>query len=78
MATKIKVIVCHSFYGCDTGCCGHVVTFPDETTQFEFLHPYGDDRRQWAIEFAQDAVREKYGADHVADLDWDECEIMDD
>ncbi len=43
VADLVRVRVYHSGYGCDTGCCGHVVeiTMPDgkEKTRFEFDHP---------------------------------------
>lgn len=42
--------------------------------RFEFLHPYGDDHRK----FAEDLVRSTFGEEHVADLDWDNCVIVDD
>lgn len=73
----MKIVVLHSSYGCDTGCCGHVIQFydgDDVDEHFEFDHPYGRD----PLEFAKDLVTEQYGADHVKDLAWDECIISDD
>jgi hypothetical protein len=68
-----KVVVYHSSYGCDSGCCGHVVEMGD-SEQFAFSHPaYGDDYRK----FAEDLVREEFGEEHVADLDWAECRVSD-
>ena len=76
---RVKVVVLHQSYGCDTGCCGHIVTFPDgEESGFEFTHPYGDDHREWATKFALGVVVQKFGADHTADLDWERCEVSDD
>lgn len=71
-----KIVVYHAHYGCDSGCCGHTVeTDPDDGTgNFQFVHPYGDDH----LEFAQDMVRDHFGEDHVADLDWDNCIISED
>jgi len=72
-----KVIVYHSSYGCDTGCCGHVVELTEtderERSSFEFAHPYGEDE----LEFAKSLVRSVYGEEHVADLDWDNCLVSD-
>lgn len=72
----------HGGYGCDTGCCGHWVEIEDgsQIGSFEFGHPYGgrDDFRQWALELAQEKVSEKFGADHVADLDWENSQVLDD
>jgi hypothetical protein len=68
-----RVVVYHSYYGCDTGCCGHVVELGDRQV-FDFDHPFGRD----PIEFAKDMVQATFGEEHVADLDWDACEIVDD
>jgi len=69
------VLVYHSYYGCDTGCCGHIVRFEDEDNgHFDFGHPYGKDRLEWAKEL----LRETLGEDHVADLDWSQSVIVDD
>lgn len=73
----MKIVVYHTFYGCDTGCCGHVVETDDDNDmerRFLFSHPYGDDH----LKFAQELVHDEYGAEHVADLDWEECVICDD
>ena len=38
--------VVHDFYGCDTGCCGHIAYLCDENdniiaqSDFNFFHPY--------------------------------------
>jgi hypothetical protein len=34
-----RVIVYHTGYGCDTGCCGHKVVVGDQS-QFDFTHPW--------------------------------------
>jgi hypothetical protein len=70
MVARMKVVVFHAEYGCDTGCCGHVVRMGDEE-EFRFKHPYGADPRA----FAEELVREEFGEEHVADLDWDNCHI---
>lgn len=71
-----KYIVYHSYYGCDTGCCGHIVENEDETGhRFSFDHPWQDqDHRK----FAEDLLREEFGEEHVADLDWENCIISED
>jgi hypothetical protein len=57
------------------GCCGHVVEGGDEKqSRFSFVHPYGEDHR----EFARGLLREQFGEEHVADLDWDNCIISED
>lgn len=79
----VKVIVAHGSYGCDTGCCGHWVELADTDEQlggFHFSHPWHgkDDFRAWALEMAQDEVTARFGADHVADLDWENSVVVDD
>lgn len=70
-----KAIVFHRGYGCDTGCCGHVVEIDGEQVgQFTFDHPYGQDFH----EFIRELVEEQAGAEHVADIDWDNCLVSDD
>lgn len=68
-----KVIVYHAGHGCETGCCGHWVELNGDE-YFNFSHPYGRDPRA----YAEDLVRRQFGAEHVADLDWDSCIIVDD
>ena len=70
-----RIIVSHRFYGCDTGCCGHVIKVDDEQVGgFHFDHPYDDDLRKWA----EDLIARELGREHVADLDWDGCVVVDD
>lgn len=90
----MRVIVYHRSYGCETGCCGHTVErFTDDVVNadgfdprwddsasndgsrnFRFEHPYSAD----LLGFARRMVTEVYGAEHVADLDWDHCVVTDD
>ena len=75
----MKIIVYHSYYGCDTGCCGHTVEIQDDDgkrikEEFAFDHPSGED----VVEFAKRLIKEEYGEDHVKDLDWEHCIICTD
>lgn len=74
MSKVVSVIVYHSYYGCETGCCGHRVEikYEDGTERdvFEFEHGKG-------IEFAKKLVKNEFGEEHVKDLDWENCEIID-
>ncbi len=71
-----RVIVYHSGYGCGTGCCGHVVEMDGVIRNvFRFAHPYEE---RSARAFAEEMVRDAFGDDHVADLDWEGCVIVDD
>lgn len=75
-AQLVKFVVYHSSYGCETGCCGHVVEPEDGPGyRFQFIHPdRGEDHRA----FAESLLREEFGEEHVADLDWDNCLICED
>ena len=86
----MKIIVYHSYYGCDTGCCGHIaeITEPVGEEQypfgtFNFFHPglhglEGEAREKKAREYAENMIREHFGEEHVKDLDWANCVIEDD
>lgn len=73
-----RVLVLHREYGCDTGCCGHVVQVDGievdlrDGFKFDFMHPNG----RTAREYAEDLVRGA-GCD-PADLDWDNCVVRED
>lgn len=58
---------------CDTGCCGHIVE-RDGEEEFVFAHPYREDPRI----FAEELIRDVYGEEHVKDLDWENCSIVED
>lgn len=73
MSGTTKIIIYHTGYGCDTGRCGHVVEAGGDE-HFFFDHPWNEDFREWA----EGLIREQFGEEHVADLDWDECVIVDD
>ena len=77
----MRILVRHAYYGCDTGCCGHVIEVEGEDieslgtflSRFHFAHPYGNPRA-----FAERLIREELGEEHVKDLDWENCEVLDD
>lgn len=78
----MKVLVCHRFRGCETGCCGHVVIVEDDlgnrVSQSDLFaghgHPCGDAVREYVIA----KVTDELGEEHVKDIDWDRCEVIDD
>jgi hypothetical protein len=81
----VRLIVCHRFYGCDTGCCGHALEvygdqadwdhgFP-HAEEWTFAHPYSKDD---PLEWAKELVRDEFGEEHVADLDWENSFVTDD
>jgi len=74
----MKIIVQHGGYGCDTGCCGHWVECdqPPRKRGFHFDHAYHDD--ETPQQFAERLIRETFGDAHVADLDWENCQVVED
>lgn len=78
----MRIVVYHSGYGCETGCCGHAILLNPEDPiwmadreTFSFDHPgYGEDPRA----FAERLITTEMGAEHVADLDWGHCVVTDD
>jgi len=75
----MKVIVYHSFYGCESGCCGHVVKLEDGREEFCFDHPdtghIDSSEDESAEDFAKRIVTTIFGEEHVKDLDWLNCII---
>lgn len=86
----MKYVVYHSEYGCDTGCCGHRIVLRDDDGQYvdsgwDFDHPYGlygvedpKEREKIQREFAAKMLKQEFGEEHTADLDWENCLILDD
>jgi len=68
----MNIVVLHTGYGCETGCCGHVVEIDNERGEFEFEHPAEGESDE---DFARRIVIEKYGEDHCADIDFENCII---
>lgn len=76
-----SVVVYHRGFGCETGCCGHAIRYsyeePWHDLEFAFDHPdYGSTTDQ-KIEWAKNLVTKAVGEDHAADLDWDNCMVVD-
>ena len=71
MTDDIKTIrVYHGYYGCATGCCGHVLEIDGEQVAFDFLHEDGanlDAIKAW--------VAKKIPPECLATIDWDSLEI---
>jgi hypothetical protein len=89
-----RVVVFHGVYGCETGCCGHYVEVDgDVIGRMDFGHPNSRLVQAWQDgkfvtryelpdeakrDYARDLITELLGAEHVADIDWDNCLIVDD
>lgn len=76
----MHIIVYHSYYGCDTGCCGHRIEVDGIDKKFFFAHAYGKNdatppTEEELKEFARELVREEFGEEHVKDLDWENSSI---
>jgi hypothetical protein len=86
----MKVLVCHAFHGCDTGCCGHVVIVEDDAGKVVERgdlfntpgHPYeragGKLTDETMRAFVIERVTGELGEDHVKDIDWERCVVIDD
>jgi hypothetical protein len=84
----MKVIVYHTSYGCDTGCCGHTVKVTDDNgedvdEEFYFDHPWYKDPGTYKVletdrEYAERLLREAFSEEHIRDLDWENCFIARD
>lgn len=73
-----KVTVFHRDYGCESGCCGHVVSIDGLKEKFKFEHPYGATETPERLkEWIKDIVTRTVGEEHVADIDWDNCVISE-
>lgn len=70
-----RVLVTHGEYGCDTGCVGHWVEVPGVGNRFDFMGPKTGEPH---LDYAKRIVTEMFGAEHVADLDWENCVVRDD
>ena len=70
MVKKIKVKVYHSYYGCDTGCCGHVVELEDGRERFEFDHPDAGKVR----EFVEAVIKSEW-PECLESIDWNNMEV---
>lgn len=76
----MKIFVSHAWYGCDTGCCGHILEIEDqngltkEVGRFNFHHPHkSENLRKWV----ENLISDELGSEHIKDLDWDSCQIWD-
>jgi hypothetical protein len=77
-----RIVVFHGYYGCDTGCCGHVIEM-DGVEEFKFEHPWidglqGVEREQAARQFIIDLVNKECGPGHADDIDFSACLLSDD
>lgn len=70
----MKIIVYHREYGCETGCCGHVVEVDGRDKKFNFSHPF----KESVKEFIENLVAGVCGAEAVKDIDFDHCVVLED
>lgn len=72
----LTVRVYHAFYGCETGCCGHRIEVDSKDVAFEFIHPYGRDAKEWALEFARSTLATER-PECLATIDWDSIDVSE-
>jgi hypothetical protein len=78
----MKILVLHQGYGCDSGCCGHIIEVDGKRHDFYFEHPGIESERPYipqpANEFVIELVTRELGEDHVKDIDFENCVVIDD
>lgn len=72
-SNPVTIYYVHSYYGCDTGCCGHSITIEYENGEI-------DERRNF--EFTHDKESMDYTVSETAHhlgipVAWDKCEFRD-
>jgi hypothetical protein len=77
----MKVKVYHAGYGCDTGCCGHVIEVDGDGVshqRFEFTHPYdentAEEKKAWARELAEETIKQNW-PECLPKIDWSTLEV---
>lgn len=71
----MKLAIKHTYYGCDSGCCGHMVEVQDGDPRrfdFQFYHAGGttpSDLREFAVEIV--------GEENIGDVDFAASDIRD-
>jgi hypothetical protein len=78
----MRIIVTHRGHGCDSGCCGHAIEIDGQEHDFYFEHPRTVSYRPYIPQSAQDFIRElvteQLGEEHVKDIDFENCVVIDD
>jgi hypothetical protein len=71
----MRVRVLHSYYGCETGCCGHIVELDGKEYRgsFDFMH---SDSIEDAKEYAKDYIASNHPS-CVDSIDWDSFEFIE-
>lgn len=68
----MRLLIIHSSYGCDSGCCGHRVEVQaGDLRRFEFYFDHPGVSEEEKIAFAIKMV----GEDNLADVDFEKSEI---
>ena len=76
----MKIRVLHAYYGCDTGCCGHILEIDDEEyyASFQFGHAdkserIDDEFKKWVCKWVRHYVPKAC----LDSIDWDSVEFDD-
>lgn len=72
----MKIRVLHAYYGCESGCCGHMLEVDDETVggSWTFFHApdeAGPEREQWI----RDYVLKHLPKECHDSIDWSTIEV---
>jgi len=71
----MKVRVYHTTYGCDTGCCGHILELDEKSVgEFDFMHSFDGLTKEEVIELAKSQISKHY-PECLDSIDWDTIEI---
>lgn len=81
---KLKVRVYHEYYGCDTGCCGHIVEVTGdgekERSHFDFGDaPYKatpEEEKVWARELAEEIIKKNW-PECLDSIDWGTLDVSE-
>lgn len=71
MKDALRIRVLHTTYGCDTGCCGHVVELDGEDVgKFDFMH--GAETPEGLRKLVLESIPEQYHDQ----IDWSTLEPL--
>lgn len=72
----MKIRVLHSYYGCDTGCCGHIVEVDGKDIgSFSFDHPRStEDLKTWARALVEEKLGQ-YAPKCLESIDWETLDV---
>jgi hypothetical protein len=67
----MKIRVLHAYYGCDTGCCGHILEIDDEEVEGSFVFSHPDD-----LEVLRAYILKHVPKECHESIDWPSIELV--